>query len=136
MTVYESLKRPEDMTLEEANAEYDRLYDFLCPSTADWQRMARCSRRISELKYGGGVMARPAKTYGDCTDQCADVCLTHADCDRCNDQCNKQFGRTPKRTSEPRTGDPIMDASIRIGNGGDFQENLRRAIKEMRGETV
>ena len=50
---FESLKRPEDMTLEEANAEYDRLYEFTCPSTADFQRMSRCSRRINELKQEG-----------------------------------------------------------------------------------
>ena len=54
MGEYESLKKPEDMTLEEADAEYDRLYDFVCPSTADFRRMADCSRRINELKYGEG----------------------------------------------------------------------------------
>ena len=52
MGEYESLKKPEDMTLEEANAEYDRLYDFVCPSQADFVRMSACSRRINELKYG------------------------------------------------------------------------------------
>jgi len=53
MGEYESLKKPEDMTLEEANAEYDRLYDFLCPSQADFVRMSACSRRINELKQEG-----------------------------------------------------------------------------------
>ena len=52
MTVYESLKRPEDMDLEEANEEYNRIYDFNFPSTADWQRMSAVSRRIMNLKYG------------------------------------------------------------------------------------
>ena len=52
MTVYESLKRPEDMDLEEANEEYNRIYAFVCPSQADFVRMSALSRRISELKYG------------------------------------------------------------------------------------
>ena len=53
MTVYESLKRPEDMDLEEANEEYNRIYDFICPSQADFVRMSACSRRINELKQEG-----------------------------------------------------------------------------------